>query len=89
MNQYTDKMKYLIAQSPLSLDEQQIFTSALSHADDSVLKPMTDLCSQDPVWIKKLYYNYKSKQAAIVADDPAMWDAIIQEEEKMLRDMAE
>lgn len=84
MNRYLDKLKSMIAQSSLSRDEQQDFITALSQADDSVLQPVVDLCSEDIEWINNLYANYRLKRSAHVAQDAQAWDGILKEEERLL-----
>lgn len=88
MNRHLDKLEPIIARSSLSLDERQDLTSILLRADDAILQLIVDLCLEDTGLVEKLQQNYKSKRAAIAADDPDAWERIIREEEQTLREMA-
>ena len=78
-----------IHESDLIVDEKTEFIGVFMKLQNEAKESSAQLCADNPTWIRKLYENYKSKQAAIAADDPAAWEQIIQEEEKMLREMTE
>lgn len=77
----------MIGESSLSPNEQKDFISAFAQADDVALQPIVDLCSEDGVWIKRLYENYKAKQSAHTTGDMRAWKEIFKDKEQLIGDI--
>ncbi len=85
MTKNFEKIINLIKQSSLSLEDKAdlIFLFSLSKKDVD-LDPVIQLCSANPEWINTLNDNYKAKYTAFTTQSPALWDKIIEEEERQL-----
>lgn len=82
------QIKTILEASPLSPPEQEELTAFFTRsAEDMLLRPIVQLLTHDPDWARRLYDNYKAKQAAVDTDSPEMWEKIIQDEERMLREV--
>lgn len=81
------KFKELLKKSDLSQSEQDELLILFARAADEELEPMLKLLSEQPKWLKKISDNYKIKQAAITAKNPASWQKVIQDEERELQEL--
>jgi len=78
------KIHELLLKSDLALENQNGLLMLFARTRDADLEPAVKLLSEDPNWVKELNKNYKAKQEAINNKDSALWQKIIQEEEKSL-----
>lgn len=77
----------MLPASGLNPQEQDDITGFLSLAPDAELKPLATLCMEDPAWIKRFYDNYRAKRSAIETESPELWEKILQDEEKFLKEV--
>jgi hypothetical protein len=84
MDAVLEKIKELILNSDLSSSEQDDLIALFADSENRNLEPMLKLFTEDPLWINKIYENYKAKRAAIIAGDAALWQKIIAEEKSQL-----
>lgn len=87
-NPVTKISKY-VSGLDLSPPDTDMLLDALSHIPSEHQDALHELVTSDPGFLNKLVDNYTSKQAAIAADSPEMWEKILQEEEQTLRGMTE
>lgn len=71
------KTKEIIKKSDLPLAEQEELLLLFSRIDDRDLEPMVDLFSDDISWVRRIADNYAAKQGALISDNPAAWQNII------------
>lgn len=62
------------------------FSDFLSRAKEDELAPLVQLFEKDASWVTKLFHNYQDKKAAFASRDPKLWEKILDEEERMLRE---
>lgn len=86
---YLRKIKKLLANAVVPPQDKELLINVFLQIPHEEHKALYELLSADPSLPQKLIHNYKSKQAAVEAASPEMWDKIIQEEEQTLREMAE
>lgn len=80
------KIIKILPASGLNREEQDDMTAFLSLVSDAELEPLVTLCAEDPAWIKKFYENYRAKRLAIKAESPELWEKILQDEERFLKE---
>lgn len=81
------KIKELLSNSRLSLQEQEELIILFSRTRDSDLEPVAKLFFENPDWIEKISKNYQSKQKAVTSQNLNDWQKIIQEEESLLKEL--
>ena len=82
-----EKIKKIILDSNIPLNEQEYLITLFVKAEDALLQPLVDLLSVNPSWIEKINDNFKAKQAALITGDSELWQKIIQEEESQLKEL--
>lgn len=86
-NTNLQKIKELLLNSDLTLQERDNLLTLFSETKDANLEPVVKLFSKDPNWIKKINENYKKKQAAITIQSLELWQKVVQEEESQLKEL--
>lgn len=81
------KIIKILSASGLNREEQDDMTTFLSLVSDADLEPLATLCTEDPAWIKRFYDNYRAKRLAIKAESPDLWEKILQDEERLLKEV--
>lgn len=81
------KIQHFLSLSDLSVQEQNDFLILLLGATDERLKPFVTLFAEDSSWIRKIYKNFKTKQAAFAGKSKTAWAEVLKEEETLLRDI--
>ncbi|PCH91542.1 hypothetical protein COB18_00990 [Candidatus Kaiserbacteria bacterium] len=78
------KIHEIIEKSNLSNEEKRDFTELFAQTKESALRPVLTLLTNDPIWIEKLYKNYRAKKDAMVTGNMEAWkDAITKEKEEL------
>ena len=75
------KIRTLLPQSTLSVDEQDKFLVALLSVSDKELATIITLLSEDIASAEKLYKTWEAKDKAARADNPYMLEDIMKSEE--------
>lgn len=81
------KIKEKILGSNLSLADQTELIEAFGRAKDSDLEGVLKLFDEDSSWIRRLSENYKAKRSAFATGNSAVWQGILRDEEKQLKEL--
>ena len=81
------KIKKLILNVDIPLDEAEELINSLSKISNSELEDVLNLFSGDPSWIKKINNIYKAKKVTFITKNPKIWQQILREEEKLLKEV--
>jgi len=82
-----DKIPSLFAKFNLSTDAQNELFKVLKLLPLAELNELCDFLKIHPEWIIKLYDNYQSKKQAADKADSKLWQKILEQEEKMIKEM--
>ena len=89
MKIYTEKIKKLISDKSLPPQDKDALLNGISRITADEQEAAVDFLSVDQGLLRRVIHNYKTKQEAIAADSPEMWEKIVREEEQILREMTE
>lgn len=84
MRQLHRAMNFLRFSKRLDTQEQIELLTFLSYAPEDDLKLIVKLLITSPSNARVLLENVRAKKAAVISHDPAAWEKILQEEEKLL-----
>lgn len=80
------KIEEIIESSALTKEEMRDFAELFAQTKEDALQPVLRLLKKDPMWVERLYTNYKMKEKAIVTGSMEAWhDAIQKEKEELER----
>ena len=68
----------------LTNEQKREFSEVFAQTKEEALKPVLKLLEKNPMWVDKLYANYKMKQEAVVTGSMEAWQDAIQKEKEEL-----
>jgi len=71
------RLKELVAESGLVESDQLEVLDLLSRTDESERELVASLFEDDPSWVKKILWNKRAKEAALITEDTEAWQRII------------
>lgn len=82
-----ERIKNSINASLVDAGAKQSMIDVFAEVDDANLSDIANLFEKDPSWVMKFNDNRNAKQKAAAANDPALWQEILEQEKKYLQDL--
>lgn len=82
-----EHIKSLLAESKLTNKEQAELLELLKLLPQTDLKEIISFLKGHPDWVFKLYHNYRAKVKAVRTADTKLWQEILEEEGKIVKEI--
>jgi hypothetical protein len=87
MASHYERIKARIMASPAPDQDKKAMIDVFAQVEDANLADIANLFEKDRNWVEKFNNNRKAKQKAAAANDPTLWQEIIEQEKKYLQDL--